>query len=179
MPITNAESKRIAKLYNDRIAWMMKEQQFGRRCKFIYPPIKTQCPNCLIGAGGLSNGIYRRGGPRPFHDNTTCPVCLGQGTFEEHTSEEDIMIVLFDANQWFEPGKVASMPDNSAMIIGDRKRTWGKVVRCERVILNTDVYSEGTPYKRHGEPYPVGLFNADNQGGSKWFYCYFTREGGG
>jgi len=112
-------------------------------------------------------------------ENTACPVCLGTGRFEESESEEDVMIVLFDPKTWFEPGKVADLPNNSAMVIGDRLRTWSKVKRAFRVILNTDVYGEGTPYVLESEPYPVGLFNSNNQSGSRFFYAYYRREGGG
>ena len=157
---------------------MMQLRQYGRRCRFIYPPVKIECPNCLTNTSGLSAGVYRPGGPQPFQ-NTTCPVCAGKGLFDQSQEEEDIMIVLFDVKQWFEPAKVATLPDNSAMIIGDRKRTWDRVVKSHRMILNTDVYTEGTPYRLSGEPFPVGLFNADDRSGSRWFYACVVREGGG
>jgi hypothetical protein len=178
MPLSPAVSRNISKLYNERIKWLMGAQQFGRRVKYIFPPKKIECPNCLRSGSGASSGRYKAGGPEPF-ENTTCPVCLGKGGFEEQHEEDGVLIVLFDANQWFEPGKVASLPDNSAMIIGDRLTDWVKVTKCERMILNTDVYSIRTPYVRHGEPYPVGLFSSNDQSGGRWFYCYMQREGGG
>lgn len=76
----------------------------------------------------MSMGIYRPGGPEFFEEGMTCPVCLGKGTFEEPKIEEDILIVLFDHEMWFQPNNVAKLPDNSAMIIGDRLRSWNKVV---------------------------------------------------
>jgi hypothetical protein len=104
---------------------------------------------------------------------------LGKGVFEEVVTEEDTLIVLFDFKQWFQPGNVTKLPDNSAMIIGNRKRSWNKMVQCSRIILNTDVYGGNTPYKKSGELYPVGLFNGNDKSGSKFFYCYVEQEGGG
>jgi len=158
---------------------MMGLKQFGRRCRFHYPPVIKECPNCIRGGSGMSQGIYRIGGEEPFDEGMTCPVCLGKGTFEETKTEEDILIVLFDPKQWFSPGKVANMPDNTIMVIGDRLRTWGKVVSCERMIPNLDVYNDNIPYRLFGEPLPIGLFNGDGKSGSAWFSALFSREGGG
>ena len=126
----------------------------------------------------MSLGIYRPGGSEPFEENMVCPVCLGKGTFEETVTEEDILIVLFDSKQWFSPGNVSYLPDNSAMVIGDRRRTWNKMQQCSRIILNTDVYGEESPFRKSGEIYPVGLFNGDDRSGSRWFYTFLVREGG-
>ena len=51
----------------------------------------------------MSTGSYRLGGPEPFEEGVTCPVCMGKGTFTESKIEADTLIVLFDANQWFKP----------------------------------------------------------------------------
>jgi hypothetical protein len=155
----------------------MDYKQFGRRCKYIYPPKITECPNCLLNASKMSAGIYRPGGPEPF-ENTTCPVCLGKGIFEEQFTEEDVLIVLFDQQAWLQPGMVTKLPDNSAMVIGDRLRSWNKIKKSTRIILNLDVYGDSTPYKLFGEPYPVGLFNGNDKSGSRFFYAYLAREGG-
>jgi hypothetical protein len=174
----NIKSRQLAKLYNDRIGWLMKYENFGRKCKFIYPPIKTECPNCLLNASQMSAGIYKPGGPEPFEE-TTCPVCLGKGIFEESVTEEDTLIVLFDHKSWFEPGNVAKLPDTSVMVIGDRLKSWNKVKKCNRVILNLDVYGETAPYRLYGEMYPTGLMNGNDKSGSRWFYAYLVRDGGG
>ena len=177
MPI-NINTNLLEEKYEERIRWMMGVKQFGRRCRFLYPPMISSCPNCFQGAGGLSLGQYKPGGTVPFAD-TVCPVCLGKGTFEESKTEEDILIVLFDSKQWFSPGGTANLPDNSAMIIGDRQRTWNKVLQSYRIILNTDAYTDQTQYRLSGEMYPVGLFNGDSTGGSKFFYAYLVREKAG
>jgi len=172
-------SQRLAKLYNERINFLLKYENFGRKCLFYYPPSKQHCPNCIVSASGLSSGKYRIGGPMPFMPPEPCPYCKGKGVFKNSVMEEDTLIVLFDHKMWMQPSMVASLPDNSAMIIGNKKRSWDKVVRAERVILNTDVYGTGTPYKLFGEPYPCGLFNGDDKSGSAFFYAYYIREGGG
>ena len=126
----------------------------------------------------MSLGIYRIGGPEFFEKNMVCPVCQGKGTFEEVVTEEDILIVLFDSKQWFSPGNVSYLPDNSAMVIGNRRRTWNKMQQCTRIILNTDIYNEQTKYRKQGEIYPVGLFNGDDMSGSRFFYTFLVQEGG-
>jgi len=172
------DTRRIAKLYNERIDFMLRYEAFGRKCRFIYPSKRESCPNCILNASGQSSGKYKPGGPRPFN-GTTCPVCRGQGVFDVPHVEEDTMIVLFDKNMFFEPAQVSQLPDNTMMVIGDRKRTWNKVVRCERMVPNLDVYGDGTTYMLYGEPFPIGLFNSDDKSGSKYFYAYFVRESGG
>jgi len=176
MPV-NINTNQLVKLYNERILWMLKEKNFGRRCRFHYPPKVIRCSNCHQGAGGLSLGTYKIGGPEPFEG--VCPVCLGKGTFEETKTEEDILIVLFDSQQWFSPGKVTKLPDNTAMVIGDRRRTWNKVLQCDRIILDLNVNGDNAPYKKIGEMYAVGLFNGDDKSGSRFFYAYVCRDGGG
>ena len=126
----------------------------------------------------MSLGKYKAGGSIPF-DEGACPVCLGKGFFEEQVVEEDVLIVLFDKQMFLEPGRVAQLPDNSAQIIGERIRSWDKVIRATRMVLNTDVYNDGSMWKKYGEPFPVGLYNGDDKSGSKWFYCYLEREAGG
>ena len=124
----------------------------------------------------MSAGLYKPGGAVPFEG--TCPVCLGKGTFEESVTEEDVLIVLFDSNMWFEPSQVAKLPDNSAMIIGDRLKSWNKVAKAPRIILNLDVYGENTTYRLYSKLYPVGLFNSNDRSGSRWFYAFLTQEKG-
>ena len=177
MPI-RIKTDLLSKEYNDRIAWMMGINQFGRRCRFLYPSRKIPCHNCHQGAGGLSLGRYKTGGPEPFVDSI-CPVCMGKGTFEETKTEEDILIVLFEPQSWFSLGNITKLPDNTAMIIGDRARSWNKVLQCSRVVLNTDVYNENTLYRLFGSPYPAGLFNSDDKSGSRFFYAYVVQESGG
>jgi len=156
---------------------MMDAKQFGRKCRFLYPPRKVPCNNCYQGAGGLSTGVYKPGGD-VFFENTSCPVCLGKGTFEEAKVEEDVLIVLFDHNLWFQPSQVSKLPDNSVMVVGDRTKTWSKVNQCSRIVLNTDVYSDNTRWKLSGATYPVGLFNGDGKSGSRWFYAFLIQETG-
>jgi len=178
MPLSRQTIKRLSRLYNEEIKSLMNYEAFGRRCLFIYPPKRIPCPNCIVTSAGLS-GPYKIGGPIPFSEGMICPYCMGKGIFDEHVEEEDIVIVLFDKNMFMKPGQVAQLPDNTAMMIGERAKTWDKVVRAERVILNTDVYGKGSPYVRYSEPLPVGLLNSTDQSGSKWFYCYYSRDGGG
>jgi len=177
MPV-KIDTRNIAKLYNERIDFLLQYKAFGRKCRFYYHPEQVSCDNCIINASRQSSGKYKPGGPKPF-DGTTCPVCRGQGVFEVPHVEEDIMIVLFDKNMFFEPAQVSQLPDNTVMVIGDRQRTWDKIVRCERMVPNLDVYGNGTTYTLFGEPYPVGLCNGDDKSGSKYMYAYFVRESGG
>ena len=45
-----------------------------------YPPSDTECPNCLWDYGAnRSANIYKAGGPYPFANLTTCPLCGGAG----------------------------------------------------------------------------------------------------
>ena len=156
----------------------MKQKNFGRVCRFHYPVKKVPCPNCITTASGLS-GRYKSGGPIPFSDGELCPYCFGNGIFEESVVEEGLLIVLFDSKMWFEPSKSSMMPDNTALVIGDRTKTWDMIVRAERVVLDTGVYGEGTVYKLFGEPLPVGLLAGDNKTGNRFWMAYLAREGGG
>ena len=101
MPTNAINPRKLAALYNSQIKRMLSYEMFGRKVRFIYPPKVTDCPNCIRGSSG-STGVYKQGGPH-FFENTTCPVCLGRGLFEESVTEESVMIVLFDANAFFEP----------------------------------------------------------------------------
>lgn len=171
--------KQLSKAYDDSIRYMLDKNVYGRECLFVYPPKLVECTNCIVNSSGLSSGIYKQNGPTPFNVPKVCPVCHGNGTFKEDKEDKDILIVLFDANKWFDPTKAADMPDNSAMIIGETDKTWKKIVTCDYIILNTDIYTKATPYRLKDEPQPVGLFNDGTKSGRAFYFCYVFRDGGG
>ena len=56
----------------------------GKTCQLVYPPKRTQCPNCFLDPrSGRSTNRYRSGGPVPFPNNTICPWCAGEGRKEK------------------------------------------------------------------------------------------------
>jgi len=118
----------------------------------------------------------------PFPKGEVCPVCRGKGGWDLNAREEGILIVLFDFKQgltdFLRPGGTSEMPEGTCMIIGERSKTWELFTKCNSMILNTDVYGDGAPYYRKNEAVPLGLFNAGQQGRSRWFFGYADRDGG-
>ena len=171
--LVNINSHALSRLYNSRILWLMRQENLSRKCRFYYSPTRLKCPNCLTMASGLS-GPYREGGPIYF-DSTieTCPVCNGNGVFEESVVEEGLLVILFDAKDWFKPQSASTLPANTVMVIGDIKKTWDMIIRAEKVILDTDTHGDGVVFKLTGQPYPVGLY-----GKSRFFFAYLSQDGG-
>ncbi len=179
--LSNLDIKRMTGLYDENIRFLMQKNQYGVDCTFIFPPRKDPCPNCIPNTFGASSGLYKQGGPEPFTKPETCPICRGIGSFEKNNREHGIMIVVFDVKNgtfnWLKPGETSEMPDGTVLVIGERSKHWHQVTTCKNIILNTDVYGDGAPFILKNEPYSCGLFQAGDQGRSRWFMAYFTREG--
>lgn len=80
--ITNAVRQVVANALDDFIT------ELGKECQLVYPGKWTPCANCVADPiGNKSSNFWRHGGPAPFPNGTTCPMCNGQGRREEEQTE--------------------------------------------------------------------------------------------
>lgn len=115
--------------------------EFGRECRLVYPAVWAACPNCMYDAiGQKSTNRWRTGGPMPFANGTTCPICTGTG---KKASEETDTVTL--KLEW-EPSKFwYPVPGADIRVPGSICQTKGyvsdlpKVLRCDHVILDVNL----------------------------------------
>ena len=180
--LAKLDTKGLTDRFDASVEFLMGRSQYGVECEFIYPSSTEPCPNCVPNSTGGSAGLYRVGGPMPFERPEACPYCKGRGGFDVANRDTAILIVIFDVQrgipEWLKPGGTTQMPEGTVMVIGERAKHWDKFIKGVKVVLNTDVYSDGTTYELRNEPWPLGLFNASHKGRSRWFIAYLTRSEG-
>ncbi len=86
----------IFNLFNTGVNAML-ESKLAVTAILVFPPLQTECPNCIVNPfGGGSSGKYKSGGLYVFTDGQVCPYCQGIGFIE--TSSETIIKLLVDWN---------------------------------------------------------------------------------
>lgn len=106
----------------DDAEWMtdgLIDSDTGNSCLLVYPPIASECPNCIFDlASQRSSNIYKAGGPIPFTNGTICPYCGGEGRSLLPSNETIKVRAYFDARSFVNvpPGFVGTA--GQAQIIG-------------------------------------------------------------
>jgi hypothetical protein len=76
---------------------------WGKDCLLLFPPLRSDCPNCLYNSvEGRSANRYQAGGPFPFADGDICPYCEGRGWRESQTTSEIKLRIAYSPNHFFQ-----------------------------------------------------------------------------
>lgn len=74
----------------------------GILVEVVYPPLKTDCPNCVLNPlSRVSANIYQAGGPYPFTNGSQCPNCLGVGHIITPSTASIRVIVINDPKSYW------------------------------------------------------------------------------
>ncbi len=67
--------------------------EFGKQCRLVYLPRWQHCDNCVFDPiGQKSANRFRTGGPLPFPNGTTCPLCNGTGGHRSGEASEVVQL---------------------------------------------------------------------------------------
>lgn len=146
----------------------------GTNCKLVYPPIDSQCPNCVWSVeDNRSANIYKIGGPISFQDFTICPYCGGEGRLTKSDTETVKLRVYFNPKDWQNIGMSIVSPQGHAQIIG-YLTDLPKLEKAKEVILNSDIDQvKDLRCIVVGEPQPWGFKR------NRYFIAFVKRVGGG
>jgi hypothetical protein len=77
-------------------------ENYGTLCTVTYPPLQTDCPNCIYNpATKRSSNQYQAGGPRSFSNGSICPHCHGAGIIHTTIPSDSVRMLLYwDAKSW-------------------------------------------------------------------------------
>lgn len=128
----------------------------GKPCTLIYPPLQTECPNCLWNEiGQTSAGVYKSGGPITFSFGP-CPYCHGRGVIETEVTESIDLIVHWDIQSWILVNKNVAIPAGAIQTFG-YMRDYSKIANSRHLIV-ADINSYATfKFERYGDMTPHGF----------------------
>jgi len=141
---------------------LIEEGACSAPCLLDYGVTKwNACTNCTYNPIGRKSGNrYKSGGPIPFPNGQTCPMCNGAGRIGDEQTEEIHMMVIWDYDSWINVGgqdRTTQTPGGFAQTISDIT-TYAKIKRAKTVLLNTDVSNyEKHRFQRDGEPNLCGI----------------------
>jgi hypothetical protein len=76
--------------------------QLGKDCLLLFPPIPESCVNCIIDPiGNKSSNYWINGGPIPFPNASTCPMCDGRGYHFKQLNKPIKLLISNSPSQWF------------------------------------------------------------------------------
>jgi len=157
-------------IYNEAVAEMLRV--FGVQCTLVYPPEKQACNNCVSsGIGGISNNVYRHGGPARFSIGN-CPLCGGSGWKEIENTGTVRLRVYWTEKDWKKISYPSlQIPDGAIMTLGNL-HDLPKLTACNDLLVNTaqNGYMNWR-YSLAGEPFTHGF------GKDKWCAAFWKREG--
>lgn len=130
--------------------------QLGKRCRLVYPPTYTLCPNCIFDSiGNKSSNHYKHGGPVSF-DSGICPMCNGVGREATFPTEIINLLCAWTPKEWF------ILPENLRIPDGDLQ-TKGyladlpKIKRCVEMVMEVANEAYGHwRFKLAGDPIEPG-----------------------
>jgi hypothetical protein len=148
----------------------------GCNCLLEYPPVDSECPNCLFDPStGRSAGIYRIGGPAPFPNHTTCPWCGGEGRKLTPVTDTVRLRVYFGGmevnaamRQFQNLTKTIDTPDGLIFVIG-YKDDLPKFERADAIFVNKDQTIKDYRCSRLSEAIPWGFRR------NRYFACMLQR----
>jgi len=157
--------------------WMADELidgDIGVTCTLTYPSKQSECTNCIYDRNTeRSSNIYKTGGPEPFENYQTCPICQGRGRLELPQTEQIRLRVYYEDSEWRKVGVKAASPDTIAVVIG-YMLDLPKLEKANTLLLN-DELAETRNYlcARNGEARPHGFRE------NRYFIQELKRTGGG
>jgi hypothetical protein len=161
-------------LHNDMIDSVITNMAVT--CQIIHPPAFTDCSNCGWDAvGNKSNNVYASGGPMPFRNGQTCPMCMGSGKLTTEETENVSLVVLWDESDWLpiQGGFNVKVQDGMLQTWG-LKATYAKIKEAKEIIIDTSLNNLHVHrYVREGEPWWCGF------GESRYSVCMWREAGSG
>jgi len=163
-------------VFNNGVSAMLNSSM-APSCILLYPPRRTECPNCIVNPlTGSSSGRYKSGGPIVFANGQICPYCQGQGFTNTETTETIKMLIDWEPKPYI---NILKNPDDTTVCLP------GSIIKIQAAIANINKVRQCVEirihqalsdlgywrYVRKGEPIPYGL-NHNN-----FFSCLLTRVG--
>ena len=132
-------------------------------CTLDYGISKTvACGNCIYNPiGNKSSNRYKSGGPVPFPNGQTCPMCNGSGRIGNIETEDVDLIVIMDYKKWLDFGNAnantSQTPAGNAQTISGVE-TYAQIKRARTALLSTNLSNyEKHKFQRAGEPNICGI----------------------
>lgn len=156
-----------------------EEGGLGKRCRLIFDPRKTRCPNCTWdSANRRSAHHHRAGGPQPFPDGSLCPVCGGKGTLDTAVTEDVVLLCNWNPRTWVAlPG--LNPANVNVEVPGGMVQTKGflkdlpKVLQARKMVVQSEVEQVTRfTYALDGEPIDPG-----NIIQARYFIAMWKRAG--
>ena len=145
---------------------------FGVNCTLVYPSEQQLCTNCTVsGIGGISNSVYRHGGPAPFNIGY-CPLCNGQGSKPVEVEGTVKLRVYWTEKDWKKVGYSSiQVPDGSVMTLGYLS-DMPELLKTNELIVNSAQSGYANwRYRLSGEPFAHGF------GKNRYCAAFWSRSG--
>jgi hypothetical protein len=153
-PFSNVLSPEFKQLFNDAIDAILGDSGLTTECTLVYGNEYNEqnfCDNCILDTiSKVSSNIYNGTGPRPFPDNSICPICLGMGMSKAAKQEKIKLAVIIDNKSFINVGDIA-MIDNGVIQTLCSIDLSSKLSNAHTLIVHN------SEYQRAGEPRPCGL----------------------
>lgn len=157
----------IFDIYNLYVDDLLVNDFTSSICCVYYPAIRASCDNCIITYfGGITRNVYKSGGSAPFQGS--CPLCGGNGTRQEITTDTIRLRIYWDKKDWIKQGNV-SIPNSDVMILGFSDDL-PKILRMEEIQLVSEQNFITGKYSLSGEPFTHGF------GHNRYFVAYLKRS---
>lgn len=162
--------------FSDGVTAMLNSSM-APSCILVYPPRRTECPNCIVNPlTESSSGRYKAGGPIVFAHGQVCPYCQGNGFTNTETTETIKLLIDWEPKPYI---NILKNPDNTSILLpGSIIKVQGeianinKIRQCVEIRIHQAVSNLGYwRYEIEGEPIPYGL-NHNN-----FFSCMLNRIG--
>jgi hypothetical protein len=152
--------------YYEAADLFIDNNNIGKACTLIYPPIRIDCSNCVINHfGGISTNVYRHGGPAPF--NGKCPLCGGSGRREEETTGSIRLRIYHSRRDWIKVNNL-NIPDATVQVIG-YATDLPNLLRANEVRLISEQNVLDQRYQLAGAPFLHGF------GHNRYFIAHLKR----
>jgi hypothetical protein len=153
-PFSNILSPEFKQLFNDAIDVILADSGLTTECTLTYNNGYNEesfCDNCVLDTISMvSSNIYNGTGPRPFPDNSVCPICLGMGMSKSSKKETVKLAVIIDSKSFISVGDIA-------MIGNGVIQTLCGIELSSKLSNALTLTVHGSEYQRAGEPRPCGL----------------------
>ena len=142
-------------IYEDAINQLIID--LGYVITLYLSPSEQDCPNCLIGPDGRSNGIYDSSNPntintslhRYFPNGATCPVCGGAGKLKTQSTKQWHALIGYNPEEW--DMEETGIDRTEIVRLKTRIEAEGDITSAEKALV------EGSLYQLQGDPVKRGL----------------------
>lgn len=150
-------------IYREVADWMIDNDNIGRTCTIVYPPIKVPCTTCSLNPEGFnqhSTGEF--GGPTTY----TCEYCSGTNIIEQSSTTTIRLRIYWEKKNWIKIGGI-NFQDADAMVIGYLSDL-GKLQNANEIIFTQD--QNRWSFRLSGKPFPHGF------GKNRYFVAYLSQN---